>query len=117
MAILFVESLSNNKNNRVLQIAVKALEIILLTAGLISTIVMVKGAVLPYSCEFVFSSLIGIWNSIKCFLSSPLYICIIINFMVVLIQVDDFIKKFNNNMRLQRQESDQRFLEMVNQGL
>ncbi|KAI3454309.1 hypothetical protein Pfo_010972 [Paulownia fortunei] len=84
MAFLFVDSLPQNYN-RVFQTSIKALELLLLSAGLISTLVMVKGAVVPYSCEIVFSSLVGFWNSIKCFLSSPLYICIIINFMVVLI--------------------------------
>ncbi|KAK4394922.1 hypothetical protein Sango_1646500 [Sesamum angolense] len=46
---------------------------------------MVKGAVVPYSCEIVFPSLVGFWSCLRCFLSSPLYICIIINFMIVLI--------------------------------
>ncbi|KAL0364452.1 UNVERIFIED_CONTAM: hypothetical protein Sangu_0542800 [Sesamum angustifolium] len=46
---------------------------------------MLKGAVQTYSCQLVLSSLVGFWNSIRCFLSSPLYICIIINSMVALI--------------------------------
>ncbi|KAI3464205.1 hypothetical protein Pfo_020868 [Paulownia fortunei] len=85
MAFLFVESLPHN-NSRVVQTAIKALELLLLSAGLISTLLMVKGAVMmPYSCGIVFSCLVGFWDSIRCFLSSPLYICIIINSMVVLI--------------------------------
>ncbi|KAF3438381.1 hypothetical protein FNV43_RR21143 [Rhamnella rubrinervis] len=32
-------------------------------------------------------------------------------------RAEDFIKKFNRDMRLQRQESDQRFMEMVNRGV
>uniref|UniRef100_A0A2C9W7A8 DUF4408 domain-containing protein n=1 Tax=Manihot esculenta TaxID=3983 RepID=A0A2C9W7A8_MANES len=32
-------------------------------------------------------------------------------------KVEEFISKFNNEMRLQRQESDQRFMAMVNRGV
>ncbi|PIN24839.1 hypothetical protein CDL12_02420 [Handroanthus impetiginosus] len=75
--------LVENKSS-VVQIALKALELLLLSAGLISTLLMVRGAVImPYSCELVFSGLVGFWNSMRCLLSSSLYICIIINFMVV----------------------------------
>ncbi|KAL3835305.1 hypothetical protein ACJIZ3_010041 [Penstemon smallii] len=98
MAILFVDSLSRKKN-KVFLSAVKALEVMLLSAGLISTLIMVikKGAIIPYSCELVFSSLIGFWNSVKCFFfSSPLHICIIINFMVVLIVESRGLKRNNN---------------------
>ncbi|KAL2253879.1 uncharacterized protein LOC105168696 [Sesamum indicum] len=84
MAFLFVESLAQNKS-RVVQTAIKALELVLLSAGLVSTLLMLKGAVQTYSCQLVLSNLVGFWNSIRCFLSSPLYICIIINSMVALI--------------------------------
>ncbi|KAL0335844.1 UNVERIFIED_CONTAM: hypothetical protein Sradi_4796300 [Sesamum radiatum] len=84
MAFLFVESLPQNKS-RVVHTAIKALELVLLSAGLVSTLLMLKGAVQTYSCQLVLSSLVGFWNSIRCFLSSPLYICIIINSMVALI--------------------------------
>ncbi|KAL0341679.1 UNVERIFIED_CONTAM: hypothetical protein Scaly_1830500 [Sesamum calycinum] len=84
MALLFVESLPQS-NSRMLKASIKALELLLLSTGLISTLVMVKGAVVPYSCEIVFPSLVGFWSCLRCFLSSPLYICIIINFMIVFI--------------------------------
>ncbi|KAL0421689.1 UNVERIFIED_CONTAM: hypothetical protein Slati_3191800 [Sesamum latifolium] len=84
MAFLFVESLPQNKS-RAVHTAIKALELVLLSAGLVSTLLMLKGAVQTYSCQLVLSSLVGFWNSIRCFLSSPLYICIIINSMVALI--------------------------------
>ncbi|KAL8530110.1 hypothetical protein ACS0TY_007264 [Phlomoides rotata] len=59
----------------------KILKVLLLSLGLFSSVVMLKGTFLPFSCEFV----VGFWNSLRCFLSSPLYICIIINSMVLLI--------------------------------
>ncbi|KAK6148205.1 hypothetical protein DH2020_019117 [Rehmannia glutinosa] len=116
MAFLFVDSLPQNKS-RVVQKSIKALELLLLSAGFISTLVMVKSALLPYSCEIVFSSLMGFWNSIKCFLSSPLHICIIINLMVMLIAAsttfhkqetdkqEDEIKVNHDNHDLQNSES------------
>lgn len=63
-------------------------KLVFLLAGLIViwTLLMMRGAVLGYSsCDVVLSSLVGLWNSIKCLLSSSLYICIIINSMVLLI--------------------------------
>ncbi|KAL0417328.1 UNVERIFIED_CONTAM: hypothetical protein Slati_3564700 [Sesamum latifolium] len=57
MALLFVERLPQS-NSRMLKASMKALELLLLSAGLISTLVMVKGAVVPYSCEIVFPSLL-----------------------------------------------------------
>ncbi|KAH6832231.1 hypothetical protein C2S53_005580 [Perilla frutescens var. hirtella] len=84
MAFLFVDSLAQN-NSRFVQISGKILELLLLSMGLISTVVVMKEAVLPYSCELVFSSLMGFWSSITCFLSSPPTIIIMINVMVLLI--------------------------------
>lgn len=63
-------------------------KLVFLLAGLIAiwTLLMMRGAVLGYSsCDVVLSSLVGLWNSIRCLLSSSLYICIIINSMVLLI--------------------------------
>ncbi|KAK4426984.1 hypothetical protein Salat_1467200 [Sesamum alatum] len=96
MAFLFVESLPQNKS-RVVQTAIKALELVLLSAGLISTLLMLKGAVQTYSCQLVLSSLVGFWNSIRCFLSSPLYICIIINSMVALIAASSTLHSQETN--------------------
>ncbi|XP_022841616.1 uncharacterized protein LOC111365358 isoform X2 [Olea europaea var. sylvestris] len=91
MAFLLVDSLPH-KNSRFC-IAIKALELLLLSAGLISTLLMVKGSLMPYSCEMVVSSLVGFWKFCKCFLSSHLYICIIINFMVLLIAASSCLQR------------------------
>lgn len=82
MAYLFVESSSNAS---VVQSAVKALKLLFFSAGLVSTLVMVKGAFIPFLYEILFPNLVAFWNSFRVLLSSPLYICIIINSVVLLI--------------------------------
>ncbi|EYU43791.1 hypothetical protein ABFS82_09G003600 [Erythranthe guttata] len=87
MALLFVDSLPKPKS-KFLHTSIKILEVFLLLLGLVSTLAIIKGtAVVPYSCEIVFSSLLGFWNSFKCFLSSSLYICLFLNFTVMLIAI------------------------------
>ncbi|XP_057810233.1 uncharacterized protein LOC131024710 [Salvia miltiorrhiza] len=68
-----------------ISMAVKALKLLFFSAGLLSTAVMVKEAFVPFLCEIFFPNLVAFWNSFRCFLSSPLYICIIINSVVLLI--------------------------------
>lgn len=84
MGILFVES-SAKSNTSVMESAVKGLKLLFFSAGLISTLVMVKGALMPYLYEIFLPNILAFWNSFRCFLSSPLYICIIINSVVLLI--------------------------------
>ncbi|CAA3007608.1 uncharacterized protein LOC111372304 [Olea europaea var. sylvestris] len=91
MAFLLVDNLPHN--NCRFRTAIKALVLLLILAGLISTLLMVKGFLIPYSCEIVLSSLVGLWKSCKCFLSSPLYVCIIINFMVLLIAASSSLQR------------------------
>lgn len=47
--------------------------------------VMVKEALVPFLYEIFLPNLVAVWNSFRSFLSSPLYICIIINSVVLLI--------------------------------
>ncbi|XP_047949294.1 uncharacterized protein LOC125195144 [Salvia hispanica] len=46
---------------------------------------MVKEALVPFLYEIFLPNLVAFWNSFRYFLSSPLYICIIINSVVLLI--------------------------------
>ncbi|XP_042065302.1 uncharacterized protein LOC121808788 [Salvia splendens] len=46
---------------------------------------MVKEALVPFLYEIFLPNLVTFWNSFRSFLSSPLYICIIINSVVLLI--------------------------------
>lgn len=86
MAFLFVDSLAQN-NSRFVQMIVKTVEVVLLSVGLISSFAVMKEAVLPYSCDLVFSSFMGFWSCIRCFLSSPptLILLLLINLTVLLI--------------------------------
>ncbi|KAL1541929.1 hypothetical protein AAHA92_26086 [Salvia divinorum] len=87
MPFLFVDSLAKN-NSRFVQISCKILELLLLSMGLVSTTVVLKDALnLPGSCKVIFSTVVGLWSSIKGFLStSPTTITVVaINLMVLLI--------------------------------
>lgn len=57
-------------------------KLVFFSAGVI---VMVKGALMPYLYEIFLPNIVVFWNSFRCLLSSPLYICIIINSVVLLI--------------------------------
>ncbi|KAL7115474.1 hypothetical protein ACP275_04G185900 [Erythranthe tilingii] len=76
---------ASRDNNRRLLVLLQRGAVVVVVGLIISTLVMVK--ILPfYSCEInVLSSLVGFWNSVRCILSSPLYICIVINSIVLLI--------------------------------
>ncbi|EYU17800.1 hypothetical protein MIMGU_mgv11b018278mg [Erythranthe guttata] len=76
---------ASRDNNRRLLVLLQTGAVVAVVGLIISTLVMVK--ILPfYSCEInVLSSLVGFWSSVRCILSSPLYICIVINSIVLLI--------------------------------
>ncbi|XP_055828737.1 uncharacterized protein LOC129896794 [Solanum dulcamara] len=62
------------------------MELLLLSTGLVSTFFMLKKAITPpYLFNMFFVNLSEILNYMKSFLSSPLYICLFINFVVILI--------------------------------
>ncbi|MCD9640522.1 hypothetical protein HAX54_025875 [Datura stramonium] len=73
------------------------MELLLLSTGLISTFFMLKNATSPHC---LFDTVREILNSLKSFLSSPLYICLFINSVVILIltfsKFQHPIKKFLN---------------------
>lgn len=69
-----------------LETTIWAIQLILLSAGLISTVLVFKTSVIPYSLDIVISTLPGLWVKLKSWLSPP-YIYIIINFIIVFIAV------------------------------
>ncbi|KAL3342614.1 hypothetical protein AABB24_026571 [Solanum stoloniferum] len=75
------------------------MELLLLSTGLISTFFMLKKAISPYYLfNMFFVNLSEILNYLKGFLSSPFYICLFINSVVILIltfsKFQHTIKKF-----------------------
>ncbi|XP_015069105.1 uncharacterized protein LOC107013744 [Solanum pennellii] len=76
------------------------MELLLLSTGLISTFFMIKKAIISpyYLFNMFFVNLSEILNYLKSFLSSPFYICIFINSVVILIltfsKFQHTIKKF-----------------------
>ncbi|KAM3327093.1 hypothetical protein P3S67_002219 [Capsicum chacoense] len=77
------------------------MEVLLLSTGLISTFLMLKKAISPHNLfNMVLFNVSEILNSLKSFLSSPLYICLFINSVVILIltfsKFQHPIKKFLN---------------------
>ncbi|KAM3381426.1 hypothetical protein P3S68_006999 [Capsicum galapagoense] len=77
------------------------MEVLLLSTGLISTFFMLKKAISPHNLfNMVLFNVSEILNSLKSFLSSPLYICLFINSVVILIltfsKFQHPIKKFLN---------------------
>ncbi|KAL3529428.1 hypothetical protein ACH5RR_008750 [Cinchona calisaya] len=97
MAALLIESLSNNKTS--FQIAVRAIELLLLSAGLVSTFLTFKGAVTPYSYDLNLSNFMKPLPYFKSWFSSTFCICIIMNFVVILIAVSSHFHhpKMDNN--------------------
>ncbi|XP_027123983.1 uncharacterized protein [Coffea arabica] len=85
MASLLIESLSHNKTS--FKVAVRAIELLLLSAGLVSTFLMFKGAVSPYSYDFMLSSLRKPYSYFRSWLSSTFYIYIMMHLIVILIAV------------------------------
>lgn len=96
MAYLLVEGCAESSIS-VVQSAVKVLKLLFFSAGLISTMVMVKEALVPFLCEIFSPNLVAFWNSFRYFISSPLYICIIINSVVLLIAVTSTFHHHDND--------------------
>ncbi|GAA0146099.1 hypothetical protein LIER_06129 [Lithospermum erythrorhizon] len=86
---LYVQSLLPKKNK--FQKFVLAMELIFLSTGFYSTLMMIKSSVLPHLPNNLIPTL---FNSL---LSSPLYIVIFMNLMIALIAVSSYFHKLNKN--------------------
>ncbi|XP_009604390.1 uncharacterized protein [Nicotiana tomentosiformis] len=84
MATLIAYRLSEKKS--IVQSAILTIELLLLSTGLISTFFMLKKAINPrYLFDMFLFNLKEVFTCLKSFLSSPLYICLFINSVVILI--------------------------------
>ncbi|XP_075500129.1 uncharacterized protein LOC142538716 [Primulina tabacum] len=66
---------------------------------MVFTLLMLKVVAAPYTCDAVFSGLAAFWDATRCFMSSPLYIYLGINFMIVLIAVSSTFHGQENDHR------------------
>lgn len=72
---------------------IKALEVLFISVGMVFTLLMLKVAVAPYS------SLAAFRDVTRSLISSPLYICLAINFMIMLIAVSSTFHRQENDHR------------------
>lgn len=86
MIILMAKTLFGNSRKNRLETTIWAIQLILLSAGFISTVLVFKTSVIPYSLDIVICTLPGLWVKLKSWLSPP-YIYIIINFIIIFIAV------------------------------
>lgn len=82
---LMAKDLFGNRGKSRLETTVWAIQLLLFLVGIITIVLVLKTAVIPYSFSKV-STLPQIWLSLKFWLSPP-YIYIVINFIIVFIAV------------------------------
>ncbi|KAM1340880.1 hypothetical protein ACFX2H_039204 [Malus domestica] len=80
-----------------LETAIWAAKVLLLCVGTVSTVVFFKAAVIPYLLNLSLSLVPHIWTSFKsCCSLSPLYIFIILNFIIVTIAASSTFQRRNH---------------------
>ncbi|KAK2987578.1 hypothetical protein RJ640_027879 [Escallonia rubra] len=75
-----------NQFTTTLETALWAVQLLLLSAGIISTFLLLKVSVIPYSFDAIALILPGLWAQVKSWLSPP-YIYLILNFIIIFIAV------------------------------
>ncbi|XP_070026227.1 uncharacterized protein [Nicotiana sylvestris] len=105
MATLINYGLSEKKS--MVQTAILTIELLLLSTGLVSIFFMLKKAISPsYLFDMFLVNLRESLNSLKSFLSSPLYMCVFINSVVILILFQHPIMEFLNVFLVKKDADD-----------
>ncbi|XP_060958440.1 uncharacterized protein LOC115700851 [Cannabis sativa] len=72
-------------------------KLLLLLAGMVSTLTLVKAAVIPFVVDLTLSTVPQIWLSFKSWVMSPLYIYIVVNFIIVAIAASSTYQPSNDD--------------------
>lgn len=88
---------SSIKSNR-LETAIWVSKLVLMSTGIISILVLLKVAIIPYTFDLVLSTLPSLWFSVRKWLTLP-FLYIIVNFIIITIAVSsNFHYKTNNHI-------------------
>lgn len=83
-----------------LQTAIWASKTLLVMVGIVSTVTLLKVAVIPYLLNLTLSTVPNLWISIRSCLLSPLYIYIVVNFIIIIIAASStFQHRPNPNLK------------------
>ncbi|RDX84266.1 hypothetical protein CR513_34702, partial [Mucuna pruriens] len=93
---LFQNPSSSLKSNR-FETAMWTAKLVLMSMGVISTLVLLKVAIVPYTFHLILSTLPQFWVSVRSWLTPP-FLYIIVNFIIITIAASsNFYPKSNNN--------------------
>ncbi|XP_011003694.1 PREDICTED: uncharacterized protein LOC105110369 [Populus euphratica] len=84
-----------------------AVKMMLLCVGIISTFILLKVAIIPYTFNLILSTLPSVWISLRGWLSPP-YIYIILNFIIIAIVASSIFQHPNPNSKVSYSSSNKK---------